>query len=147
VKTTEKPVVLEADFNHPLPRLWKALTNRDEMVQWFFENIPEFKAQKGFKTRFSVLSGGRYFEHIWHISEVVPSEKIVYDWSYCGYPGQSRVLFEISGGAASSRLKLTHLVLEDFPDHIPEFQRKSCLKGWEYFIGERLNAFMGQIPD
>lgn len=112
------------------------------MVQWFFENIPDFKAEKGFKTRFTIHSGGRDFEHIWHIAEVNPLNKIVFDWSYTGHPGRAQVIFELSGDSISSRIQVTHKVLEDFPDNIPEFQRKNCLGGWQYFIGKRLSTFL-----
>ena len=39
-----QPVQLETTFNLPILRVWKALTDKDEMKHWYF-NLPEFKAE------------------------------------------------------------------------------------------------------
>lgn len=41
-------------------------------------------------------------------------------------------------------LKLTHQVMESFPQDIPEFLRESGVKGWNYFIGESLKKFLDE---
>jgi len=39
-------------------------------------------------------------------------------------------------------LRLTHQVLEDFPEDIPEFSRESGVKGWEFIIQKSLREFL-----
>lgn len=65
------------------------------MRQWYFKNIPSFKPEVGFETRFNVQSQDRNFHHIWKVVEVVPLKKIAYNWKYEGYPGNSLAVFEL----------------------------------------------------
>ncbi len=63
MKTSEPPVVVEQSFNKSADIVWNAITKVDEMVQWFFENIPDFKAEVGFEAKFEVNTGERNFPH------------------------------------------------------------------------------------
>ena len=42
------------------------------MRQWYFENIPAFKAEVGFETQFEIHNQGRIFPHRWKVTKVVP---------------------------------------------------------------------------
>lgn len=112
------------------------------MRKWYFENIPCFKAEVGFETRFNVKSQHRNFLHIWKVIKVVPFEKLSYNWTYEDYAGDSFVEFELFKMKKATHLKLTHHILESFPDNIPEFTRASGIEGWTYFIKKRLKNFL-----
>ncbi len=135
-------IIVEQNFNVSKEKLWEAITNQKLMIQWFFENIPSFEPKVGFETRFVVESESRVFPHVWKIIEVIPYQKIAYQWSYDGYEGDSVVTFEIAKSEKGSLLKVTHLVTKDFPDDIPEFKRESCQGGWNWFVNIRLNEFL-----
>ena len=100
------------------------------MRQWYFENIPSFKAEVGFKTQFNVISEGRNFLHMWEITEVLHLKRIAYCWKFKEYKGVGLVVFELSAQNDLTTLKLTNSVLESFPDDIPEFTRESCIGGF-----------------
>ena len=136
------PVTVERVFRSPLKEIWAAITDVDEMRQWYFDNIPAFTPEVGFEVSFEVNSGSRIFPHRWKVTEVIPMKKISYNWKYDGYPGDSVVTFELFQQNKMTRLKLTHQVKEDFPQDIPEFRRESCVAGWRYFIQDRLTKFM-----
>ncbi len=142
MKRDEDPIVVEQDFDRSASDVWNAITEVDEMRQWYFDNIPEFKAEVGFHTQFLVEAGERRYLHLWQVTEVVPERKIVYNWKYDAFEGDSCVTFEVSGNDQSSHLKLTMQVLADFPDDIPEFSRDSGIGGWTYFINDRLKAYL-----
>lgn len=142
MKTSDEPVVVRQTFNTTAEVVWDAITRPDQMRQWFFENIPAFEPKVGFETQFNVRSGDRNFRHMWKVTEVVPRKRITYDWKYEEYPGDSFVVFELSGQKDTVTLTLTCHVREDFPDDIPEFRRESCLEGWKYFIGLQLKEYL-----
>ncbi len=50
--------------------------------------------------------------------------------------------FELTEQGRATTLKLTNTVLQDFPDNVPEFERESCLAGWQYFIGQSLKVYL-----
>jgi len=112
------------------------------MVQWFFDNIPDFKAEKGFKTQFNVPAPSRDFMHLWLVEAVIPLEKLLVNWQYEGLNGSSNVTMELLGNNHQTHFKLTTEVLEDFDDAIPEFRRESCVGGWNYFIKDRLVQYL-----
>ena len=142
MKRDEEPVVVAQDYSCSADLLWQAITDINRMRHWYFDSIPDFRAEVGFKTRFDVDTGERVFPHCWEVIEVEPGRKIAYNWRFDGYPGASVSVFEVSGDDSSSQLTLTCLVIEDFPDDIPEFTRDSCLGGWNYFLKESLHSYL-----
>ncbi len=144
MNNTNKPIIIEQKFEASPKEVWEAITNLEKMKQWYFTNIPAFEPRKGFETNFSVQSEERVFPHHWEITEVIPGKKIAYTWTFKGYPGASKVSFELFKLQDGTRLRLTARVLEPFPSDIPEFKRESGVAGWTYFIRERLHSFLKQ---
>ena len=142
MRTNEEPIIVEQTFNTSVDIVWNSITEIDKMRQWYFENIPSFKPEVGFEIRFNVQSQDRNFLHIWKVTEVVPLKMIAYNWKYENYPGDSLVKFELFEENNSTKLRLTHQVLEDFPDDIPEFKRDSGVEGWTFFIRKSLKKYL-----
>lgn len=144
MKTSEEPVIVEADIDASVSRLWQALTDPAQMRQWYFDNIPDFRPEVGFKTQFMVDAGERQFLHQWQVTEVEPEAKLAYRWTFDGYPGSSQSVFELSGDDNHSHLRISIPVQEDFPDDISEFTRESCLGGWQYMVAQIQNFLASQ---
>ena len=142
MRINEAPIIVEQNYDRSVSDVWNAITEVGEMRKWFFDNIPDFKAEVGFCTQFPVESADRSFLHLWEVTEVVPQRKIVYNWQYEEFEGDSCVTLEVSGDNQSARLKVTLRVLADFPDDIPEFTRESGIGGWTYFVNDRLKAHL-----
>lgn len=142
MKTSDKPVTVEQTFNVSIQRVWESITKLDEMKAWYFNNIESFIPEKGFETQFTVQVENRNYTHLWRITEVIPNQKIVYNWKYEEYPGDSLVTFELSEQDSHTKLKLSAKVVEDFPSNIPEFTRESCENGWSYFIKKSLKNYL-----
>ena len=140
--TAQRPIIITEIFDASAELVWRALTEQSLMIQWYFENIPEFKAEVGFKTQFNVESNGRDFFHLWEVTEVVPNKKISYSWQYADYTGLGQVTFELTEVGRKTVLKLTNTGLESFPQDIPEFKRESCIGGWNFFIKQRLKKYL-----
>ena len=87
-------VVLERSFNAPVARVWKALTDADEMRIWYFD-LKEFKPEVGFEFEFTVEHEGKKDRHRCKITEVIPQKKLAYTWRYQGHEGDSLVTFEL----------------------------------------------------
>ncbi len=137
----KQPIEVSKVISAPASEVWKSLTVQADMIQWFFEDIPSFKAELGFRTEFVVSPGERSFTHQWEILEVTPGKSITYDWSYKEYPGKGKVIFEIEDQGASSKVTVKNYGLETFPSEIPEFSRENCTGGWQYFLS-RLKEFL-----
>jgi uncharacterized protein YndB with AHSA1/START domain len=133
-------VVIERTFTASVARVWKALTDVDEMRRWYFD-LKEFRPEVGFEFEFTVEHEGMNYHHLCKITEVIPQKKLAHTWRYKGHEGDSLVTIELSADGDKTRLKLTHEGLETFPK-TPSFARKNFLEGWTQIIGSSLKEFV-----
>jgi uncharacterized protein YndB with AHSA1/START domain len=133
-------VEVERTFNAPVARVWKALTDVDQMRQWYFD-LKKFKPEVGFEFGFVVEHDGNTYDHRCRITEVIPQKKIAYTWRFEGHEGNSLVTIELFPEGEKTRLKLTHEGLETFPK-TPAFARENFEKGWTQIIGSELKKFV-----
>jgi len=133
-------VVIERTLNAPVARVWKALTDADEMRAWYFD-LKKFKPEVGFEFEFTVEHEGARYHHLCKITEVIPQKKIAYTWRYAGEEGNSLVTFELFADGGKTRLKLTHEGLETFPK-LPAYAKTNFEKGWTEIIGSSLKQYV-----
>ncbi len=137
----EKPIVKEITVNASLSKVWKAITDKNEMKKWYFD-LKEFNPEVGFEFR---LMGGpskdRQYQHICEITEVEENNKLKYSWRYDGYPGKSFVTFELFEEGENTRIKLTHTGLETFGTENPDFAKENFEAGWEAIIRTNLKNY------
>ena len=138
-------IVIERTFKAPIAKVWKALTDVDQMREWYFD-LKEFKPQVGFEFEFVVEHEGNRYHHLCKVTEVIPQKKIAYTWCYKGEPGDSLVTIELFLESNMTRLRLTHEGLETFPK-TPAYARKNFEAGWTAIIGTELKEFVERKPD
>ena len=137
-----KSFVIERTYPATINRVWKAITDKEEMKLWYFD-LPEFKPEVGLEFQFmGGLTEDRQYHHLCKITEVVSGKKIAYSWRYEGYPGDTLVTFELFDEGNQTRLKLTHVGLESFPADNPDLDAENFAKGWTEIIGTSLKEFM-----
>jgi uncharacterized protein YndB with AHSA1/START domain len=138
-----QPFVIERTYNAPVDRVWKALTDKDQMKQWYFD-IPGFKPEVGFEFQFyGEGKTGEKFLHHCKITDVIENKKLRHSWRYEGYEGNSFVTFELFDEGGKTRLKLTHEGLETFPKTAnDDFAKANFAEGWTHIIGTALPEFV-----
>lgn len=136
------PFVKEILLNAPPSRVWKAITDKDQMKQWYFD-LDEFKPEIGFEFRFY---GGKdechQYLHICEITEVIPEKKLTYSWRYDGDPGLSHVTWELIPEGDSTKLILTHSGIETFAQDNPDLAKENFEQGWNHILGKSLKEFV-----
>jgi uncharacterized protein YndB with AHSA1/START domain len=137
---TTEAIVIERTLNAPVARVWQALTDVDQMRQWYFD-LKEFRPQAGFEFEFVVEHEGNTYHHLCKVTDVIPEKKIAYTWRYKGEPGESLVIFELFPERNKTRLKLTHTGIETFPK-TPAYARKNFETGWNTIIDSELRQFV-----
>jgi uncharacterized protein YndB with AHSA1/START domain len=137
------PFVIERTYQAPAATVWRALTDAEQMKQWYFD-IPGFKPEAGFEFQF--YGQGKEDEqylHLCQVTEVINEKKLTYSWRYDGYEGISYVTFELFAEGNSTRLKLTHAGLETFPVTATKaFAKENFAEGWTYLAGTALKEFL-----
>jgi uncharacterized protein YndB with AHSA1/START domain len=136
-----EPVVKEVLLDAPGSKVWKAITEKEQMKEWYFD-LKEFKPEVGFEFQFEGGPDDRIYLHICKITEVVPEKRLSYSWRYDGYPGDSLVTFELFEEGKKTRLKLTHKNLESFGTENPDFAKDNFVEGWNIIIGKNIKEFV-----
>ncbi len=140
------PIVIEQIFRASITSVWSAITTPDQMRQWLFESISDFKPEVGFETQFDVRADGKNYIHIWKVTEAIPQRRLVYEWRYGGYVGNSYVKWELSEIDRETKLTFTHVGHETIRgDDI--FSRKNGIAGWTYLIRESLHSSLARWGD
>ena len=137
---TAEAIIVERIFSAPVGRVWNALTDPDQMRQWYFD-LKEFKPEVGFEFEFVVEHDGNTYHHLCRVTEVISAKKIAYTWRYKNEPGDSLVTIELFAEGNKTRLKLTHSGIETFPK-TPAYARKNFEAGWTQIIGSELKQFV-----
>jgi len=139
--TDSGAIVKEVLLDAMPAKIWKALTDKNEMKQWYFD-LKEFKAVPGFEFEFEGGPEDRIYIHQCKIVEVIPLKKISYTWSYKGYQGTTLVTFELFEEGGKTRLKLTHEGLESFAvNNNPDLDKKNFEAGWSHIIGTSIKEY------
>lgn len=139
------PIVKEIVINAPTARVWKALTDRNDMEKWYF-NIKEFKTEIGFEFSFiSPNKEGVDCLHLCKVTKVDEGKTLQYSWRYDGYPGDSLVTYELFDEGGKTRLKLTHEGIESFMgDTYPMLAKDNFNEGWEYLVKTAIKNYVEQ---
>ncbi len=139
-----EPIVVEETYPVDREIVWRAVTDPEQMRRWYFETMEDFRPEVGFETRFDVDAGERVFGHHWKVTRVQPGRSITYEWRYDGYPGLGMTEWRLSDTDGGTKLTLVCTGIESFPRDVPELTRESCENGWEFFLRERLAAYLGE---
>lgn len=138
----QQPYIIERTFSVSSEKIWKAITDKDQMKQWYFD-LAEFKPEVGFEFQFFAGTEDKKWLHVCKVTEAITNKKLTYSWRYDGHYGISYVTFELFPAGERTRLKLTHAGLESFPSEaVPEFKKENFVEGWTQLIGTSLKSFV-----
>lgn len=139
---TAKTFRIERVFDAPVADVWRAITEKDLMKQWYFD-LPEFKAEPGFKFEYTGgEEGGTQYLHHFEITEVIPEKKLTHTWCFAGYEGVSYLTYELVVQGDKTLLILKHSGLETFPADNPDFALHKFEEGWNQNINISLKNFL-----
>ncbi len=136
-----QPFSTERILNAPVSKVWKAISDKNEMKKWYFD-LAEFRPEVGFEFQFTAGDEQQQFLHLCKVTEVIKEIKLTYSWRYDGYEGNSFVTFELEPVGDNTRLTLTHMGLETFPQNNPSFAKENFAAGWTHIIGTALVEYI-----
>ena len=142
----EKSVIKEYNYLSAPDKMWKALTEKEEMKIWYFD-LEDFKPEVGFEFHFWGGTEERQYLHNCRITEVVRGKKLCHTWSYEGIPGETILCFEIEPVEKGTKLKLTHSGIETFPQDNPDLNPENFDKGWTFILGTSLKNYLETSQD
>src|ERR1700730_14425496 len=67
-------IVIERTLNAPVANVWQALTEVEQMRQWYFD-LKEFRPEPGFEFEFIVEHEGAKYHHVCKVTEAIRTGK------------------------------------------------------------------------
>ena len=135
-------VKISVKVNAPLDKVWNAITNKEQMKNWYFDG-PDFEPKIG--NNFSFYGGyeNEEYHHFCEIVDLIPNEKLKYSWTYPEISKEKTLVkWELKPENEGTIVTLTHKGLEAF-EHLGEnFKIHSFRKGWEDIVGKSLKEFV-----
>ena len=125
----------EIIIDQPVERVWEALTQPEEMKNWYF-NISNFEPKEeeifDFIVSFTDEEGEHNFRHLFKILKVSPAEKLQHTWEHPGHSAGTSVLtWELFPHDGSTTVELSHEGIETFLDEGSRyFTEASYHAGW-----------------
>jgi len=141
----KSPLVIERTYRAPIETVWRAITEVDQLKQWFMREINSFRPELGFETEFTVRNRDKDFPHIWKVLDVVPGRKIAVEWKFAGYSGSSVATMELFEESDGTKLRLTHEGLENYPREATDLAKKNFAMGWNALIHQQLPNFLQKV--
>lgn len=132
------PLIMERVYDVPIEILWRALTNKEALKEWYFAQVEDFEPVVSYSFRFT--DDGATYQKEWRVTQVVAGRQFAHTWAYKRYPGCSEVKFELFPEGSQTKLKITHTGLEKFPDN-PHFARHRFEWGCHH-IGDKLKDYL-----
>ncbi len=137
------PVTIVKVLNATPGRVWKAITDKNEMKQWYFD-LKEFKPEVGFVFEFTGGDEEKQYLHHCMVLKVEKNRLLSHSWTYPGYDGSSVVTWELFDEDGKTRLVLTHEGLHTFPASNPAFAKKNFEAGWSEIVGKMLPDYLSK---
>ena len=134
-------VVVKQRLNAPVAKVWNALTDREEMKNWYFD-IPDFKLDMHHEFNF-FEPGGEKFHHHGEILEIIPERKLKHSWSYPEFSKEKTLVrWELEPVDEYTEVTLTHKGLENFEHLGVDFRKESFEQGWKDIVGKQLKQYV-----
>jgi uncharacterized protein YndB with AHSA1/START domain len=139
-----EPIIVMQNMNAPVEVIWRAITEREQMKQWYFD-IDKFRAEEGFVFSFEGGTESTPYTHLCTITEVQPCQKLSYTWRYVGYDGDTLVSFFLQPiTPQQTMVTLTHSGIESFGNSHPDLAKSNFEEGWQHIIKVALKDFAEQ---
>jgi uncharacterized protein YndB with AHSA1/START domain len=144
----------EAEYAHPVEKVWRALTEPEQMGLWIMnfsneadEMKTDFRPIVGAAYRMDAKRGRGWRGYVvGNVLEVVPNQRLVYTWAHSPYQdaNPARVEFTLEPTSKGTRVRM---VQTGFPGLKGWFVLKGAQMGWKKMLNSGLPAVLdGTAP-
>jgi uncharacterized protein YndB with AHSA1/START domain len=136
------PITVQYKIYAPAEKVWKALTDKNEMKSWYFD-IHDFTLEAGKEFNFYEPGEAKKYHHQCHILEIIPNQKLKHTWSYPELSDAiTTVTWDLQKEDTGTLVTLTHDDIEGFDSLGENFSKKSFTEGWNGIIGKSMKEYL-----
>lgn len=121
-------------INASAEKIWKALTTKEQMKEWYFD-IPDFKLEEKSVFNFFETGETKEYHHQCEILEIIEHEKFVHTWTHPSHSkGTSTLSWILENNEKGVLIHLKHEGIEQFEDAGPAFSEANFEMGWKNIL-------------
>ncbi|MDR6920066.1 MULTISPECIES: SRPBCC domain-containing protein [Chryseobacterium] len=138
----DTPITVQYTINAPVQKVWKALTDKEEMKNWYFD-IQDFEPEVGKEFNFFEPGEEKKYHHHGRILELIPEQRLKHTWSYPDFSkAETTVTWNLQPKGEETLVTLTHENIENFNELGEGFSRENFIQGWNAIIGQSLKLYL-----
>ncbi|HEV7782190.1 MAG TPA: SRPBCC domain-containing protein [Chitinophagaceae bacterium] len=136
----DKTFSLTKVYQAPVETVWKAITEREQLREWYFDFPEDFKLEVGSTFDwYGGEPGGKQWLHRGKMVEIVENKKLVHTWEYPGYTGLSTVTWELKAlDENTTQLIFTQEFTIPYDTSEEALRKENFIAGWNYIINTGL---------
>jgi uncharacterized protein YndB with AHSA1/START domain len=136
--------LLSRTYATPLELVWKAITEKDQLKQWYFDFSEGFQLQVGSTFTWAGCDhDGKQWMHKGEMLEIIENKKLVHSWEYPDYSGTSVVSWELTKvDENTTQLDFKHEFIAPFDATEPSLRRESFVEGWTQILNMSLVEYL-----
>ncbi|TBX70156.1 SRPBCC domain-containing protein [Flavobacterium silvisoli] len=147
MEKTDNSLTLKKVYKAPVALLWKVITERKHLQQWYFDFDEDWKMEIGSTFEWSAGDNkGKQWLHRGKMLEIIENQKLVHSWEYVGYTGTSVVTWELhSIDEHTTELLFSHVFTVPFDVTQPELATENFEKGWNHILNISLVEYLEKM--
>ena len=124
----EDKIVKEYNFNHPIDKVWKAISSADEISAWFIK--ADFEPKPGYKYTFTASEEQNCTQITGEVKEATPYT-LAYTWVLENTTVETLVTWKLEPHENGTRLNLEHSGISAYPGDTAVAMFKNYSGGWQ----------------
>ena len=134
----------EQEFNHPIDRVWKAISTQEEISTWFID--ADFKAEVGYGYTFTSSPENNCTKITGEVKSATPYT-LVYTWKVEGTSTETTVKWMLEETESGTKLYLEHSGISNYPDEETAINFFNSFNGgWDNCVSE-LSKYVNEKID
>ena len=129
-------ITKEALFNHPIDKVWNAITKAEEISTWFIK--ADFKAEKGYQYTFTASEEKGCITINGEIKQANPYT-LVYTWVVQDTNVETTVTWNLEPAENGTKLNLKHSGISNYAGETAVAMFNSFNGGWDNCMNELAN--------
>ena len=129
-------ITKEAVFNHPIDKVWNAITKAEEISTWFIK--ADFKAEKGYQYTFTASEENGCVPINGEVKQVDPYT-LIYSWIVADTNVETIVKWELESIENGTKLILEHSGISNYAGETAVTMFNSFNGGWDNCMNELAN--------
>ncbi len=146
MEKTDNSLNLKKVYKASAATLWKVITEREHLKQWYFDFAEDWQLKVGRKFEWTAGDESKQWLHRGIMLEIIPNQKLVHSWEYPGYSGTSVVTWELHPiDENTTELRFSHVFTVPFDVTEPGLARENFEKGWNEILNISLVEYVEKL--